>query len=130
MALASEVDLISFSVCVVCVCVPTELNLEYFVEDGTNMERMDITNRTLSLPAGTEKVWIITGSSHPDPLEDNIPVWFFDDDVLREMEYPHGVEQHQHRLKFSRILKSKEQEGNYTIRIGGYSVSFRLAVGK
>lgn len=108
----------------------TELNLEYFIEDDTNRERMDITNRTLSLPAGTEKVWIITGSSHPDPLKDSIPVWFFNDDVLREMEYPHGVEQHQQRLKFPRILKSKEQEGNYTIMIGGYSVSFRLAVGK
>lgn len=112
------------------VCVPIELNLEYFIEDSTNMESMDITNQTLSLPADTRNVWIITGSSHPDPLQDSIPVWFFNNDVLREMEYPHGVEQHQHKLKFPRILESKEQEGNYTIRIGGYSVSFHLAVGK
>ena len=111
----------------VCVHAPTELNLEYYIGDYTNMERTDITNQTLSLPAGTEKVWIIN-SSHPDPLKDIIPEWFFENDVLREREHPHGVEKHEHGLKFLSILKSKEQEGNYTIRIGGYSVSFRLVV--
>ena len=112
-----------------CVCAPTELNLEYYIGDDTNVERTDITNQTLSLPANTEKVWIINGSSHPDPLKDIIPEWFFENDVLHE-DHPHGVEEHQHGLKFLSILESKEQEGNYTIRIGGYSVSFRLVIGK
>ena len=91
---------------------------------------MDITNRSLPLPADSRNVWIITESSHPDPLTDAVPVWFFNSEVVREMDYPHGVELHEHKLKFPRILESKEQEGNYTIKIGGYSVSFRLVVGK
>ena len=114
----------------VCVCVPTELSLTYFIEDGTEMEEMDITNKTLSLPVDTRNVWVMTGSSHPDPLKDVIPLWYFNDELLRAMEYPHGVEQHEHKLKFARILESKEQEGNYTIKIDKYSVSFRLVVGK
>lgn len=91
---------------------------------------MDITNKSVSLPMGTRNVWVVTGSSHPDPLKDIIPVWFFNDEILIEMKHPHGVEQHESRLKFPRILESREQEGNYTIKIGLYSVSFLLVVGK
>ena len=113
------------------VCVPyTELSLEYYTEDSTSRERMDITNKSISLPMDTRNVWVVTGSSHPDPLLDVIPVWFFNDEILIEMQHPHGVEQHESKLKFHRILESREQEGNYTIKIGLYSVSFLLVVGK
>ena len=121
-----HVDFISFASCFLF----AELSLEYFIEDSSEMEQMDITNKTLSLPIATQNVWVMTGSSHPDPLKDVVPVWFFNDEVLIAMEHPHGVEQHGSKLKFTRILESREQEGNYTIRIGSYSVSFLLVVGK
>ena len=93
---------------------------------------MDITNGSLSLPAKARNVWMIAASSHPDPFEDATAMWFFNNDVLLEMEHPHGVEIHgrNRSLKFIKILVSKEQAGNYTIKIGGYSVSFHLIVGK
>lgn len=92
----------------------------------------DITNQTLTLAIDTRSACVKIESSHPDPLSDVVPVWYFNDEFLREMEYPHGVELElgQHKLTFTRILQSREQEGNYTVKLGPYSISFRLKVGK
>ena len=105
------------------------LNLEYS-KNGINSEKTDITNQSLTLAIDTLNVCVKTESSHPDPLSDVVPVWYFNDEILREMEYPHGVELTQRKLTFTRILQSREQEGNYTMKLGPYSISFRLIVGK
>ena len=108
------------------------MNLVYFIEDSTQMEREDITNGTVTLAKNTQNVWVVAESSDPNPLIGVPPIWYFNDDLLLEMERPHGVEldERMYKLKFSRILESQEQQGNYTIKIGQYSVSFLLVVGE
>lgn len=107
-----------------------DLVLEYFEEDSPDTEEIYITNKTLNLPINTRNVWIRPLSSRPDPFTNVIPVWFFNKEVLQEMQNPHGVETHEQNLKFLRILESREQEGNYTLKVGSFSVSFHLVVGK
>lgn len=86
-----------------------------------NDNREDVTGTlvTVSLEAMGIKFELV--SSTPNPFPDLAPEW-----VFKEGGLPHGVNQVGLNLEFDSILRSKEQEGTYTITFGNHSTYFQL----
>lgn len=83
----------------------------------------DITNRTVTIAAGTTNVKFTAVSSEPNPFL-HLPVqWLLDNG---ERPLPHMVEQEEYALTFSTIWQTENQEGNYSFSVGNYSASFLL----
>ena len=80
----------------------------------------DITNATVTVLQEAKNHVITAISTPPNPFPDVEPTWTFRD------ELPFGVEANGFQLTFTTILKSQEQEGNYSITFGNYSASFQL----
>ena len=99
-----------------------ELTIEQ-CEESDHPVGIDITNTITKLTVGSRNIWIIARVTEPNPFKSETPTWKFHDDSL-----PHGIELLGSKIKITTVLQSKEQEGNYTVRIGDYEAFFTLLV--
>lgn len=100
-----------------------ELTIEE-CEESDHSKGIDITNQIIELPVGARNIWINAKISTPNPFKSEIPTWKFRDSD----SFPHGIELSGSNMKFTAILQSKEQVGNYTVSIGDYEAFFTLLV--
>ena len=91
------------------------------VEGGV---RHDITNSTVTVFMEAVDHMIEVVSMPTNIFPGVSPKWTFNDE--EQLPYKVEVEEDGFKLKFSFVFSSKRQEGNYTIRLGNFSASFKL----
>lgn len=93
---------------------------------GGSDEREDVTNKTATVKMGAKNVVFQAITTAPNPFENIDFEWTFTG-TNGMTALPHAVKNGQ-LLTFNTILRSKEQEGNYTILFGNFSASFTLDI--
>lgn len=102
---------------------PLSLELTIFKEESNDNIGMDVTNKTVILSIQSTNIKFRAMSSTPNPFLNKMePEWIFS----KTGTLPHAVQQSSYMLTFDSILRSREQEGTYTITFGNYTASFTL----
>ena len=89
--------------------------------ESGSAEREDVTNKTATVNVGSKRVVFQAIATKPNPFKSE---WLFNG----KKALPHALDSTGQLLTFITILKSKEQDGNYTILLGGYTASFTLNI--
>lgn len=93
---------------------------------GSN-EREDVTNKTVTVEFGSKNVVFEAVTIGSKLFNEYEVEWSFSG-TNGKTELPHALSENGQLITFSTILKSKEQEGNYTIKFGNFSASFALGI--
>lgn len=91
-------------------------------------EATTVTNQVVELAIGSSNIEFTAVSSTPNPFKDTKPVWTFNEKDGESLPFAIEVSQSGYSLTFNSILRTMEQNGNYSIKLGNYTTRFQLHV--